>query len=1846
MLTISLILGELIQQYLDEATRSERDCRLVVPGLTNNIGREIHEYLCSRNVDSYLVVGESSLPDEKKRWIRPIGLTSKRIGSFVAIVSPGQLSHIQDSIRGSGGAIRSLAFSEEWPWIDNGSEAFRFDGLVLDQLVNRYTSNKSEQDWLRGFIVSGLLKDTRTCSWRAELLLEVILGRFEPNLYPDLGDIRYKFLFHAGVPSPEGSIGDAGVIIREASRLCQKINDRRQKEELIREQAHAMIPDVIHEDSLRPLFSESLDVFLDGLGTSKNTSLGLLSFHSCWGSDNNDPTHWLRLNSRYLAELFNVRERPEAQVTFRLDCPRGIISGDQKTLVTFADEHIYIHVNYKIPEGFNNYKWELRVLGRSKCFVVARLDTDQGTVILDLDTDNNLGRRNKRIPLRIALFADDNVRADERFYLHLCGEERPQLVLVDSIYEVVDPTPESNDDTPDNKFEIEQPVHVYLFDYDNGNPEIKDIDENQLNVIEVKPGIFRLSHPVDPSHEASGQTSIVCTFSEKKVYLSFEAKDIEKGEFTIEDELRCLLASSKGVNNRQLIDTLSRIFSGASTEPYLKLGKIDDASRRRMKLASQMSSRIGWRPLLTNLISADYEKSGAVGDYINYLGNVDCSGFENVSLPEEALELLRLYSEARAMSYDKIISSVDYNNIRLDHPTYALHPIFVEKEAAEIERYLVTYLKSYIRVLDYLNNHHDILGWSQIFVLTYLDCVVHWQEGTLKNSLFLVGPWHPLVLSKRFMVQNALYERAQRLLNDENGKQFRQLSVLLEKIPGFRWIPGLRPDDRLVEPIYVSATSDPAWHIALRTDMSEIMSQTEFEGLIGICDKLRNNLGLDGDLLMRGPDEIASSCLKSYLRAFPSRRTVSMRIRKGYSTTKVVKAIDNFLHTEEGPTSTGMQLPGGVSLFLEACSERIEDVQWSNPPLCIYDYTNDIDCFRDHNPDIYVLSPSPTLTFRTGKEKRVLPRGRGLGSVFSQPLDWLTEGQELIPKSVNYSFDTASLVGESLGETFITAAGRISEFLPDQVSIVSSVNLPQRLNSQWAITPGGGLDPAVFVKYVRDGAERSIQERALWDYKVDIAEKQKSFYILSTIPKGFTIAVNGFFQRETVAKEFIAELGSLGIAIGGEALKSGRHALGVIGLVGAVRMFQGSGNRVGPLHNSQERIGFLIPVDSFIPFFGNPDGSIDNEEKRADLLAIQLVIPNSDGGKLKISACGVESKFVSATFSQTMAHSALGQARASVDRMQDLVDKSLSEGAIPERLGILELIRFGLRISSPNTPQDISNWVEVERIIYESILRGQYEYEIPKHKAVLVTTEGQFPGVSEANILPEGFWIRLNKDHWPGINDSPQLDEIRRQLSGIFGEKPGEIRANQVKTLATAEDSPKPQPESVPSGDDSHGPDVIQGELVKDNQQPIDIQGRPSRSPSALQRIIIGVDDGRRSIYYDPQSPVDPLDNLNIMVTGSSGTGKTQLLKYLILQLRNQGKEVLILDFKNDFASDSTFAEYCNIDRVFVTFDGLPYNPLIPYPIKHPATGELFIQCAQHIAGIASVLKRTYGLGTQQQADVKNAITAAFIANGIQATGSVKYDDDMNFPDFSSVGGVLRNDNLQAYNRLDPLFTLNLFRQDFHENSFQSLVNRSVILDLSQIPSNEIKNALAQMVVMSAHAYYNSQVHSGSIRQVLIFDEAHRVISSEFIAQLVRECRAYGVGTILSSQNPSDFPSEISASMATKILHSNGRDMDKVKAIVQLIGCEGREIDVSNLDRFQAFLDNRHYPHTLIRTMNYPIYLVWSYLCQHNEGTREELSNINGLDTTKLPIENIIHQLEILGLVEEYDGHVRLLVRE
>ena len=252
----------------------------------------------------------------------------------------------------------------------------------------------------------------------------------------------------------------------------------------------------------------------------------------------------------------------------------------------------------------------------------------------------------------------------------------------------------------------------------------------------------------------------------------------------------------------------------------------------------------------------------------------------------------------------------------------------------------------------------------------------------------------------------------------------------------------------------------------------------------------------------------------------------------------------------------------------------------------------------------------------------------------------------------------------------------------------------------------------------------------------------------------------------------------------------------------------------------------------------------------------------------------------------------------------------------------------------------------------------------------------------------------------------------------------------------------------------------------------------------------------------------------------------------------------------------------------------------------------------------------------------------------------------MAFPDLARVGEIIEQTNTSAYNRLDPLFTLGLFREQYWRTSFATMVNRSTAIDLSQIPSDPLKNALAELVVLSAHSFFNSQPQCGTLRQVFIVDEAHRILRADFLERFALECRAYGVSLVLSSQYPSHFPSGISACMATKIIHGNDRDVDRVREIVNLLGCPGREAEIAELGMFEAFFSNKHFRNVLVRTIAYPLHLALTALQETGELTRADIAAIEGVDTQKLSVGNLVRYLERLGMCEATNGTVRLITRE
>ena len=195
-----------------------------------------------------------------------------------------------------------------------------------------------------------------------------------------------------------------------------------------------------------------------------------------------------------------------------------------------------------------------------------------------------------------------------------------------------------------------------------------------------------------------------------------------------------------------------------------------------------------------------------------------------------------------------------------------------------------------------------------------------------------------------------------------------------------------------------------------------------------------------------------------------------------------------------------------------------------------------------------------------------------------------------------------------------------------------------------------------------------------------------------------------------------------------------------------MRLFCGwEGGPDGILKNGANTFGFVLPVDSFDSILGNKvelDGS--DQTHLSDLLAVQLQVPENNSGDLKIRAISVEAKFRKKKVNpRAEVKQWFSQAEETYQRFRSLVQVAKREDGIPERLGLLELLRFGVRLNY----KDGREWLDKEQAFLGAILQGRFHLEEGDINTALITTEKSMSGDAVASDRM-GKWIRLNPDHW------------------------------------------------------------------------------------------------------------------------------------------------------------------------------------------------------------------------------------------------------------------------------------------------------------------------------------------------------------------------------------------------------------------------------------------------------------------------------------------------------------------
>jgi hypothetical protein len=468
-----------------------------------------------------------------------------------------------------------------------------------------------------------------------------------------------------------------------------------------------------------------------------------------------------------------------------------------------------------------------------------------------------------------------------------------------------------------------------------------------------------------------------------------------------------------------------------------------------------------------------------------------------------------------------------------------------------------------------------------------------------------------------------------------------------------------------------------------------------------------------------------------------------------------------------------------------------------------------------------------------------------------------------------------------------------------------------------------------------------------------------------------------------------------------------------------------------------------------------------------------------------------------------------------------------------------------------------------------------------------------FPKGRQTQVAPalrkletlSGLKLDLNETEWHILHRAREFYEKWERSSGFLAWRRDQQWLNQL----IAPLQPLIAAISV-VGDDETGPQTTaptRGPDMRDQPTGREGDGVTGGEPcSDSFPVHIGVSFEGVGVEWDPyRGAPNHLNNFSVLVTGDAGSGKTQTIRVLIEAACRKGLALTIFDFKADYCV-ADFAHPLGIDVIDVRRHGLPFNPLQP-----PRRGASGVQPIEHAYEIASILKRVFGLGAVQEGLLRGAITRAYKNAGIEACEWID-PTATSWPTFDLVLEQLRHDRGTAplVTKLSPLSELGLFGAGSNpRTSLGDFLNTRVCLKLNDLPSDEIKSAVAEVLIVQLHGYALRGDQPRRLTRMMVFDEAHRVKDSKRLESLAREGRAFGVGIVIGTQFPDDIPETMAGNLATQLFLMNNQAAHRRFVVTQVFGTtstvEAKALldQLTHLKPLEGLFINTHHNGILVR---------------------------------------------------------------
>lgn len=699
------------------------------------------------------------------------------------------------------------------------------------------------------------------------------------------------------------------------------------------------------------------------------------------------------------------------------------------------------------------------------------------------------------------------------------------------------------------------------------------------------------------------------------------------------------------------------------------------------------------------------------------------------------------------------------------------------------------------------------------------------------------------------------------------------------------------------------------------------------------------------------------------------------------------------------------------------------------------------------------------------------------------------------------------------------------------------------------------------------------------------AVERRPFVSIARVPNTFRRQIRDLLDlvvgNERAPKELevdiLGRLGTRGVGLSSMLAMGATHASGALGFYLAFELMEKAKSKFSGT--------FVLPIDACDAFLRSlaSASSVTDSGRRADLLLIKLEQGQITLSPVEIKFYGVasdsESLLPNSTSDSILAE-AVEQANVTHGLLQDVGRAWLSAqrdnaNAALWSNGMAALVEAAIRLN-PVATEDL----EATRAALQTIVDGKFSIAVGKpvvtyfkHKGT--TADGYttvVQRVSEGQLAEKygefglfaaaasiGFEAVKAEEHelverwsdlvnWsldptepPGadVGSSGPSEDTPDAGSSVSPSMPdsGQVPVPETSPAKNFEENEsKDSTDSASIGIENRRHSEQANDLVEPAASPEQSQGQDAQLNSNNGELVeendgirfkVGDTLGSAPVSVDFWPSNTRLNQLNVGVVGDLGTGKTQLLKSIIFQLRKNAKDkqetpltTLIFDYKRDFQDqdflNSVGGKLLRIDNIPLNFFALRggYTPM-----KASQKSNEFIDVLDKIYG---------GIGPIQKDRLQSVITDLYremkpMAPTISEV-LARYEEDNDKPD--SVTALLRK-----------FVVSEIFSSDKSQLlSFEELMeNNVVVVALNDFGTDDDgKNAL---VVLFLNLYYDYMLNSqkwpykGSDPQLrtlnsyLLVDEAVNIMKYKFpvLMSLLLQGREFGIGVILASQYLSHF---------------------------------------------------------------------------------------------------------------------------